>query len=74
MYEKIKKLYVEGRLNAQGVQNAVIKGWITQEQADEILSDMTLINAYAEKVKNGSIKIEDVPIKLRTYVKILAGG
>lgn len=73
MYERIKKLYIERRLNAEGVQNAVVKGWITQEQADEILSDMTLINAYAEKVSSGKIKIEEVPMEYRNYVKILAG-
>ena len=38
MYERIKRLYSEGRLDEAGVQNAVTRGWITQEQADEIIN------------------------------------
>lgn len=37
MYERVKALYNEGRLSADGVRNAYAKGWITQEQHDEIL-------------------------------------
>lgn len=36
MLETIKRLYQSGKLNTAGLDNAVIKGWITQEQADEI--------------------------------------
>ena len=38
MYENIKRLYKAGRLTTMGVQNAVTRGWITAEQADEILA------------------------------------
>lgn len=37
MYEKIKKFYEKGLWTAEMVQQAVEKGVITQEQADEIL-------------------------------------
>lgn len=37
MYTTIKRLYDEGKLNEAGVENAVTKGYITREQADEIL-------------------------------------
>lgn len=36
MYERIKKLYLEGKLNDEGLDNALKRGWITQEQYDEI--------------------------------------
>lgn len=36
MYERLKRLYEEGRLDKSGIQNAVAKGLITQEEADEI--------------------------------------
>ena len=38
MYEKIKKWYKQGLWTAEMVQNAVSKGVITQEQADEIMN------------------------------------
>lgn len=38
MYERLKLLYNEGRLNEAGLANAVVKGWITQEQADQIIN------------------------------------
>ena len=37
MYGKIKKWYKQGLWNEEKVQNAVAKGIITQEQANEIL-------------------------------------
>lgn len=37
MYERLKLLYETGKLSATGIQNAVAKGWLTQEQANEIL-------------------------------------
>ncbi len=37
MFDNIKRLYKAGRLSAAGVNNAVARGWITQQQADEIL-------------------------------------
>lgn len=36
MFETLQRLYIEGRLNEQGLKNAVIKGWITAEQYQEI--------------------------------------
>ena len=38
MFERLKRLYNAGKLDEQGILNAVAKGWITQEQAQEILS------------------------------------
>ena len=39
MYEKLRDLYLSGRLNDAGLDNAVARGWITQEQADQIRAD-----------------------------------
>lgn len=38
MYEILKKLYIGERLTLQGLDNAVTKGWITEEQKEEILN------------------------------------
>ena len=38
MFERIKRLYEEGRLDALGVAAAARKGLITQEQANEIIN------------------------------------
>lgn len=37
MFETLQRLYLEGKLTLQGLENAVIKGWITEEQKQEIL-------------------------------------
>ena len=39
MYDNIKRLYIEGRLTDKGLANAVTKGWITPEQAEEIRAE-----------------------------------
>lgn len=36
-YEKIKFYYINGNWNKYRVCEAVVKGWITQEECDEIL-------------------------------------
>ena len=36
MYERLKRLYDEGKLDKYGLVNAVVKGWITTEQYEEI--------------------------------------
>lgn len=36
MYKRLKRLYEEKRLTKEELQNAVIKGWITNEQLQEI--------------------------------------
>ena len=38
MFERLKRLYDTGKLDEAGIQNAVLKGWITAEQAQEIIS------------------------------------
>lgn len=38
MFERLKRLYEEGRLNDKGIENAVMKGWITEDQARAILT------------------------------------
>lgn len=37
MFDRLKKLYDEERITAEGLQNAVTKGWITQEQMEIII-------------------------------------
>lgn len=38
MFERLKRLYNAGLLDANAILNAVKKGWITQQQADDILN------------------------------------
>ncbi|MBQ7718756.1 MAG: XkdX family protein [Clostridia bacterium] len=42
-FEKVKGYYDSGLWNETRVRNAVIKGWITEEEYEEITG-----NAYAE--------------------------
>lgn len=39
MYERIKRLYKEGKLTILSLFNAVEKGWITEEQKLQILEE-----------------------------------
>lgn len=45
MYGKIEKWYRQGLWTATMVLNAVSKGAITQEQADQILTDINAVEA-----------------------------
>lgn len=38
MYNTLKRLYQAGKLDEAGLENAVTKGWITEEQKREIMS------------------------------------
>jgi hypothetical protein len=38
MYSMVKKLYLEGRIDETGLDNAVAKGWITEAQKVEIIA------------------------------------
>lgn len=39
MYYTLLRLYSEDRLTEKGLANAVYKGWITEEQNQEIISN-----------------------------------
>lgn len=41
MFETLMRLYATGKLSAAGLANAVIKGWITEAQKQDILSSRT---------------------------------
>ena len=38
MYERLKRLYQEGRASEAMLQNAVKRGWITDEEMQEIIA------------------------------------
>lgn len=38
MYNTLKRLYQSGKLDETGLENAVTKGWISEEQKAEIMS------------------------------------
>lgn len=38
MYKTLKGLHDSGKLMAEGLSNAVIKGWITEKQKEDILA------------------------------------
>lgn len=37
MYTTLRRLHLEGRLTVEGLDNAVLKGWITQQQKEDII-------------------------------------
>ena len=37
MFERLKRLFNEGKIDEAGIRNAITKGWLTEEQANEIL-------------------------------------
>lgn len=39
MYDRLKKLYEQGRIDKDGLWNAVEKGWITVEEYHEIVGE-----------------------------------
>lgn len=39
MFNRIKRLYDQGKLDKNGVKNAVLRGWITEEQYKEITGE-----------------------------------
>ena len=45
MFEILQRLYKEGKLTLQGLENAVAKKWITEEQKEEIAK---IVNEYSE--------------------------
>lgn len=38
MFETLKRLYNQGELSMAGLDRAVVKKWITQEQKNQIIS------------------------------------
>lgn len=38
MYNTLKRLYIAGKINKNGLSNAAKKGWITEEQKQEIIA------------------------------------
>lgn len=41
MFETLKRLWNEGKLTEEKLNNAVAKGWITEEQRQEIINPVT---------------------------------
>lgn len=39
MYKRLKRLYLAGRLTDAALQNAVKRGWITDEEKKEIIEE-----------------------------------
>lgn len=42
MLERLKRLYLDGKLTDAGLSNAVTKGWITEDQKQEIISSVSI--------------------------------
>lgn len=38
MYSRLERLYKEGKLTKENLQNAVKRGWITQEEYEQIVA------------------------------------
>ena len=39
MFERLKRLYNEGKIDEAGLESAVEKGWITEEQKIQIMTE-----------------------------------
>ena len=39
MYETLKRLYLDEKITAEGLQKAVAKGWITQDEYNQIINN-----------------------------------
>lgn len=37
MFYTLKRLFTQGKIDEQGLRNAVIKGWITEAEKQEII-------------------------------------
>ena len=60
MYAAIESMYRHGRITAAGVQAAVTRGWITLEQAQEILGALD-----EETISNLPAKLDgDSPVQI----------
>ena len=43
MFERLKRLYNEGKIDAEALEKAVEKGWITEEQKNELSNAISLL-------------------------------
>lgn len=43
MFEKIKSLYASGRITEVNLDVAITKGWITEEQKNEIMNSENIL-------------------------------
>ncbi|MDT8717832.1 XkdX family protein [Clostridium sp. 19966] len=41
MYETLKRLYESGKLSKEKLNNAVVKGWISQDEENQITNAVT---------------------------------
>lgn len=39
MEERLRRLYNEGKLTVQELENAISKGWLTEEQFNDIINE-----------------------------------
>ena len=40
MFERLRRLYHEGKIHEEELQNAVEMGWITEEQMEQIIHEL----------------------------------
>lgn len=54
MFERLKQLYIDGRIDIDGLLKAVEKGWITEAQFYAITGEqIPVINRKKEKEESG---------------------
>lgn len=68
MYERLKRLYKEGRITEEGLQYWVDKGVITPEQKQEII-----ISKWVTAIQDGESTIDECPVAIRDIVRINLG-
>lgn len=39
MYATVKRLYITGKIDESGLDNAIVRGWITSEEKKEIMAE-----------------------------------
>lgn len=65
MYETLLRLYQESKLKETGLNNAVTKGWITEEQKAEIIASINATQQGNRAQKKEVIILEERP---KTYL------
>ena len=60
MFEMIKKLFGEDKIDEKGLDNAVLKNWINEEQKQELYNQILEVDfSYLDELKNKNLKNQD---------------
>lgn len=52
MYDVVKSIYLKGKIDESGLDNAILRGWITEEQKMEIMESKQLVNVENNDIES----------------------